>query len=127
MIDTILKKYNDKVAAFSKQDLSFVNRFYSDDAVAVAPGRAPLVGIDKIRDFYGALLAKPVQASCRSFKFVQTSPTTAHNFANFSITPESGERIPMKFLFIWILKDGEWFCNGYMYIRGEEFFAADKD
>lgn len=124
MIDAILDKYTDKVASLRRQDSSFVERFYSKDATAVAPGRAPLLGRESLREFYNALVSRPLDASYQSYRFVATSPTTAHDFADFSITPEGGECIPMKFLFTWLREDGEWFCNGYMYIRGERFMAA---
>jgi len=121
-IDAIAEKYRDKVEAFPKQDVSFVSRFYSEEATAVAPGRDPLVGIEAVRSFYEGLLANPVGASYRSFRAVLTSPTTGYDFADFSIQPEGSDVIPLKFLFMWRLIDGDWKCDGYLYIRNETFF-----
>ena len=111
----ITKNYRDWIDATKRKDVNAVLALYTDDAIVLPPGAAPVTGRDAIREFYKRYYADPSQLLDE--QFISTSLVVRDDLvidtAEYSGEIDRGEKGKIHFrgknLVVWKRQnDGSW-------------------
>lgn len=122
--NAIEEKYEIKALGFETKDADLiVERFYSDDVIAVDSSGKSYHGRAELKKMYEEVVKiGTVRVESVSTK---VSGDMGWDWANFYVAPDDPQASPIvfKIIFLWERRDGEWWCTGDMFVEGE-FEAA---
>lgn len=120
----IRAKYDMKEQAFAESDAdAIVDGFYSADVISTDNEGHTHVGREELRPLYEEVTAGHNVRIESVYTHLNDAGDTGWDWANFYVTPkdpDSGEEpFSFKILFLWEKENGEWWCQGDMYVLGE--------
>lgn len=103
-------------AALSAADAATAGSFFTDDAVALPPGRSPITGKSQIQQFLGGMTH-----AVKNLKYVtdEVKPIdgdTAREIGTFSFKLQNND-VTGKYLVIWTKSGGDWKIAADMWNR----------
>lgn len=122
---SIRRLYDMKQRSWAAGDVeSIVTRFYAPDAISVGAGEPNvLVGREQFRVAYRRYLGDIASVHIESVRtFVNAN--AGWDWANFYFMPKPDKArdyppSPIRILFLWSKRHGQWVCEGEMFVNGK--------
>jgi hypothetical protein len=113
----IAAKYALKEKSFAAHDAeTIVTQFYSADVISVGEGEGIFIGRDQIRPLYQEVVKDNLVKIDSVYTYV--SGNAGWDWADFHVTPATGEPFTFAILFLWARVNGEWMCKGDFFLNG---------
>jgi hypothetical protein len=113
----IAAKYALKEKSFAAHDAeTIVTQFYSADVISVGEGEGIFIGRDQIRPLYQEVVKDNLVKIDSVYTYV--SGNAGWDWADFQVTPATGEPFTFAILFLWARVNGEWMCKGDFFLNG---------
>ena len=113
----IAAKYALKEKSFAAHDAeTIVKQFYSADVISVGEGEGIFIGRDQIRPLYQEVVKDNLVKIDSVYTYV--SGNAGWDWADFHVTPATGEPFTFAILFLWARVNGEWMCKGDFFLNG---------
>ena len=106
--------------ALGSADAATASSFFTDDAVALPPGRAEISGRPQIQQFLGNMTRSVKNLKYTSESLTPINDTTAREVGSFSFTMErqgKSNDVSGKYLLIWTKAGGDWKISADMWNR----------
>jgi ketosteroid isomerase-like protein len=114
----IRAKYDMKQRAFHERDgETIVTRFYAPDVISIGEGSPMHRGRDELRKLYTS--PEVINSEVRIVSLdTRVNGNAGWDWADFHVTPADPKTAPFTFkiLFLWEKVNGEWWCEGDMYV-----------
>ena len=107
-------------AALSSADAATASSFFTDDAVALPPGRAEITGRPQIQQFLGTMTRAVKDLKYTSESVTPINDSTAREVGSFSFkTQRQGKSsdVTGKYLLIWTKAGSDWKISADMWNR----------
>ena len=103
-------------AALSGADAATAGSYFTDDAVALPPGRAPITGRPQIQQFLGGMTHAVKGLKYTTDELRPIDNDTAREVGSFSFKLQNNE-VSGKYLLIWTKVGGDWKVAADMWNR----------
>ena len=108
--ETIMSLEREWSTKFGEGDLDYIVNLHATDAIQLPPNADPIVGAAALRAAWEGMINtdgltvtwEPTAA------FVSASGDMAWDYGTASLTTPDGVTAPMKYMVVWVRRDGEW-------------------